>query len=586
MAYLKPLDKNSRQMDLPTGESLSMGWELAIGRDATCGLHINSAGISRIHAKLQHDGRNYVIADQDSTNGTLLIRSLNHVERRISLSPFRAYALQSGDVIELGKVNCVRFQDGPIEIGPNQSGPVDNPLAEVTMGPGEGMTVSPLQEVISGILEISRTLASIFKEEEMGPLVMNQMMRIFPKGQRFLLFATVPKTNRLRVLAWKINQSRRRNFTNPDDDDNVPRYSRTIYRMVVEERKSVILTDTDSEVSSSMSMIDMGIRSIMCAPIEAPDGRVLGMLQIDADQKSKFQRSELEILKVIAQQVGATMHMADLHRQAILQTQMQAEMKHASEIARQFLPHGVPEIPGYEFFAEYKPAEDVGGDFYDFNMVSPDRMAISVCDVVGHGISAALIMARLSSDLRHVLRQVSDPSQAFERLDSILMPVLSPPDSFDCRYISMSMALLNLKSARMTVVNAGHPPLIIRRNDGSLDTPDKFLTGRLIGVDFGDIQFKLSNPFEAAEVQLHPGDIVVYYSDGVTEARNKLNEFFGSPDFRMLAKVLKETKGGPKAVGQAIMKSFKAFTDGIPQADDVTLLCFGPTLDFQPSADH
>ncbi len=586
MAYLKPLDKNSRQMDLPTGEILSMGWELAIGRDATCGLHINSAGISRIHAKLQHDGRNYVIADQDSTNGTLLIRSLNHVERRISLTPFRAYALQSGDVIELGKVNCVRFQDGPIEIGPNQSGPVDNPLAEVTMGPGEGMTVSPLQEVISGILEISRTLASIFKEEEMGPLVMNQMMRIFPKGQRFLLFATVPKTNRLRVLAWKINQSRRRKFTNPDDDDNVPRYSRTIYRMVVEERKSVILTDTDSEVSSSMSMIDMGIRSIMCAPIEAPDGRVLGMLQIDADQKSKFQRSELEILKVIAQQVGATMHMADLHRQAILQTQMQAEMKHASEIARQFLPHGVPEIPGYEFFAEYKPAEDVGGDFYDFNMVSPDRMAISVCDVVGHGISAALIMARLSSDLRHVLRQVSDPSQAFERLDSILMPVLSPPDSFDCRYISMSMALLNLKSARMTVVNAGHPPLIIRRNDGPLDTPDKSLTGRLIGVDFGDIQFKLSNPFEAAEVQLHPGDIVIYYSDGVTEARNKLNEFFGSPDFRMLAKVLKETKGGPKAVGQAIMKSFKAFTDGIPQADDVTLLCFGPTLDFQPSADH
>ncbi|MCY2934729.1 MAG: SpoIIE family protein phosphatase [Planctomycetota bacterium] len=586
MAYLKPLDKNSRQMDLPTGEILSMGWELAIGRDATCGLHINSAGISRIHAKLQHDGRNYVIADQDSTNGTLLIRSLNHVERRISLSPFRAYALQSGDVIELGKVNCVRFQDGPIEIGPNQSGPVDNPLAEVTMGPGEGMTVSPLQEVISGILEISRTLASIFKEEEMGPLVMNQMMRIFPKGQRFLLFATVPKTNRLRVLAWKINQSRRRNFTNPDDDDNVPRYSRTIYRMVVEERKSVILTDTDSEISSSMSMIDMGIRSIMCAPIEAPDGRVLGMLQIDADQKSKFQRSELEILKVIAQQVGATMHMADLHRQAILQTQMQAEMKHASEIARQFLPHGVPEIPGYEFFAEYKPAEDVGGDFYDFNMVSPDRMAISVCDVVGHGISAALIMARLSSDLRHVLRQVSDPSQAFERLDSILMPVLSPPDSFDCRYISMSMALLNLKSARMTVVNAGHPPLIIRRNDGPLDTPDKSLTGRLIGVDFGDIQFKLSNPFEAAEVQLHPGDIVVYYSDGVTEARNKLNEFFGSPDFRMLAKALKETKGGPKAVGQAIMKSFKAFTDGIPQADDVTLLCFGPTLDFQPSADN
>ncbi len=585
MAYLKILDQNSRQLELPPIETIPAGWELLIGRDGTCGLNINSAGISRIHAKIHHDGRHFLINDQDSTNGTLIIRNVNHLERRITLTPQRGYPLQSGDLIELGKVDCVRFQDGPIEIGPNLALGMDNPLPEVTLGPGESMTSSPLQEVINGILEISRTLASIFKEEEMAPLVMNQMMRIFPKGQRYLLFTTVPNTNRLRVLAWKTNQQRRRNIVGNTDDDNVPRYSRTIYRMVVEERKSVILTDTDSEVSSSMSMMDMGIRSIMCAPVEAPDGRVLGMLQIDADQKSKFQRSELEILKVIAQQVGATMHMAELHRKAILQTQMQTEMKHASEIAKQFLPHGVPKIPGYEFFAEYKPAEDVGGDFYDFNMVSPDRMAISVCDVVGHGISAALIMARLSSDLRNVLRQEPDPCQAFEQLDAILMPVLNPPDSFDCRYISMSMGMLDLKSAKMTLVNAGHPPLIVRRADGRLETPDRDLSGRLIGADFGDLSFKLENFFETTEVQLEPNDIVIFYSDGVTEARNKANEFFGSPDFRILAKVLKETEGGPTVVGQAIMKAFKAFTDGIPQADDVTLVCFGPTAEFQPGAD-
>ena len=111
------------------------------------------------------------------------------------------------------------------------------------------------------------------------------------------------------------------------------------------------------------------------------------------------------------------------------------------------------------------------------------------------------------------------------------------------------------------------------------------MSGRLIGADFGDLSFKLENFFETTEVQLEPNDIVIFYSDGVTEARNKANEFFGSPDFRMLAKVLKETEGGPTVVGQAIMKSFKAFTDGIPQADDVTLVCFGPTAEFQPGAD-
>lgn len=576
MAYLKILTQNNQQFDLPKLDPSKRDWEVKIGRETSTDLCLPSGEISRVHAIITNDGSNYLVTDRGSLNGTLIIRQVNHHERRIELESHRPYLLQSGDIVELGKLHKLRFQNGPIEIGPSELNTIDNPMAEITLGPGESVSNSPLQEVIDGILEISRTLATKFKEEEIGPVLTEQLIRIFPKGQRFLLFATVPKTNRLRVLTWKVNPNRRRSIVNSSYDDDVPRYSRTIYRMVIEEKKAAVLTDTDAEVSSSMSMYDMGIRSIMVAPVLTPKGEVMGMIQIDADQKSKFQRSDLEILKVIAQQVGATMEMAELHRQAIAQTQLKAEMKHASDIARQFLPHGLPKIDGFEFFAEYNPADDVGGDFYDFTLLAHDRMAISVCDVVGHGVPAALIMARLSSDLRNVILRESDPCKAFESLDEVLMPLLNPIDSFDSRYISMSMAILDLKTSKLTMVNAGHPPLLVKRRDGGLETPDSHLSGRLMGVDFGDPHFKVENAFEKCEIQLEPGDIVVYYSDGVTEARNQANEYFGSPDFHIMAKVLRDTDGGPAAVGKAIVEAHRRFTEGMPQADDVTLVCFGP----------
>lgn len=586
MAFLKILDHSNRQIDLPKPAEIKPGWELLIGRVASLDIHLASAYISGVHARVSFDGKTFQIADQDSTNGTVLSRMVNNNERRVTLVPHREFPLQTGDIIELGsRMDRIRFQDGPIEIGPNTSTGPDNPMAEVTMGPGESMTHSPLQEVLDGILEISRTLATIQDENEFAPAILSQLIRIFPKGQRFLLFATVPKTSRLRVLAWKINPLRRRVMTSTTQDDDMPRYSRTIYRMVVEERKSVILIDTEHELAGNESIPEMGIRSVMCAPIESPDGRVLGMLQIDADQKSKFQRSELEILNVISQQIGAAMHLAELTKQAVSQARLKAEMEAASQISRQFLPHRVPEIKGFEFFSEYQPAEDVGGDFYDFFLERPDQVIVSFCDVVGHGIPASLIMARFSSDLGHVLRHEDDPAAALEELDKIMTPVLNPPDSFlDAKFISMALARLDLKTARLTLGNAGHPPMLIRRLNGELQTPDVKLSGRLVGLDLGEPAIKLLNPFETLELQLDPGDVVVYYSDGLTEARNATGDYFGSPDFRLLAQALRETDGGPKAVGQAIMKSFKAFSSGQPQADDVTLVCFGPTADFKPVA--
>ncbi|MFM7592302.1 MAG: SpoIIE family protein phosphatase, partial [Isosphaeraceae bacterium] len=550
--------------------------KLMVGRHPECFIALNFNEITRNHMAILPGKNGYSVVDNDSTNGTVIIRQTDDGEKRIQLLPNSPYLLQNCDVIEVGKKEKIRFHDGPVEVLPAPVQIIENASPEMTLGSVSGsvsgMTNSVPQETIEGILQISRTLATKFKEEEIGPVVTDQLIRIFPRGRRYFIYATVPGTNRLRMLSWKINPNRRRSILNVNEDD-IPRYSRTIYRMVIEERTPAILTESDPANHISESMLDMEIRSVMVAQVITPDGEVKGMIQVDTDKQSQFKREDLEILQVIAQQVGASMQMADLHRQAVDQARLKSDLESASEILKLFLPEALPKIPGFEFFVDYKPREDVGGDFYDFMRLDGNRLAICVCDVVGKGLPAALIMARLSSELRHVVRADCDPGKAFKQLDDILTPFLNPAFSFESRFISMMMMILDLKTLKLSMVSAGHPPILLKRAEGRIETPDSNLSGHLMGLDFGDPKFKEDNYFEVGEVQLEPGDTIVSYSDGVTDARNKNNEFFGQNN---LTEVVEKTAGGPLKIGSSIKETIRKYSEGTTQFDDITLVCFGP----------
>ncbi|MBI1325156.1 SpoIIE family protein phosphatase [bacterium] len=585
MAYVKLLNQSGvREFDLNDMKLVGGPKEKRIGRNAVDGIHTVGMGSSGAHGVIRFDGRNFTIVDEGSRNGTYLKRRRGVPVREERLVLDRPYVLQHGDELELGRpdhsghLDRIRFYDGPIEIGPDNSSAVENPQAEIVLSVLDRTDSDNLRAAFDGILKISRILATHLQIEEMAKELMEQMPIVFPKGQRFMLFATVPNTRFLRLLARK-SKGRRKLLSGDEDDD--PTYSKTIYRQVVEERSAVIYTDMGNQ-NMAASIMEMEIRSIICAPVEAPDGRVLGMLQVDTDQRDRFMKSDLDVLKVIAQQVGAAMQMAELHSIALLQAQSQSEMKHAGEIASMFLPRGVPVVEGFEFWADYQPCEEVGGDFYHFTKVDSDRLAIGVCDVVGHGVSAALIMANLSGELKNMILTQRDPCDTLERLDAVFTPILNPPDSLNCRFFTISLAFLNVHDGTMQVTNGGHPYLVIRRADGKLEFPDRELSGRAIAMDFGD-DYKELNRFETATVKLNPGDVAVYYSDGLIEADDIHRKPFGGlEDLRTFGDVVARTEGGPKAVGQAIMKRFKEFTAGAKISDDVTLVCFGPKPDFRP----
>lgn len=587
MAYVKLLNQTGvKEFDLNDMKLAGGPREKRIGRNAVDGIQTVGMGSSGAHGAIRFDGRQFTITDEGSRNGTYLKRRRGVPVREERLALDRPYVLQHGDELELGRpdhsghLDRIRFYDGPIEIGPDNSSAVENPQAEIVLSVLDRTDSDNLRAAFDGILKISRILATHLQIEEMAKELMDQMPIVFPKGQRFMLFATVPNTRFLRLLARK-NKGRRKILSGDDDDD--PTYSKTIYRQVVEERSAVIYTDMGNQ-NMAASIMEMEIRSIICAPVEAPDGRVLGMLQVDTDQRDRFMKSDLDVLKVIAQQVGAAMQMAELHTIAVLQAQSQSEMKHAAEIASMFLPRGVPDVEGFEFFADYQPCEEVGGDFYHFTSVDSERLAIGVCDVVGHGVPAALIMANLSGELKNTILAKGDPVNVLEQLDAVFTPILNPPDSLDtCRFFTVSLAFLNVRDGSMTISNGGHPYLVVRRADGTLEFPDRDINGRPIGLDYGDDSVKAAFFFEKRTTKLHPGDVAIYYSDGVIEADDIHGKPFGGlEDLRTFGEVVARTEGGPKAVGEAIMKRFKEFTAGAKISDDVTLVCFGPKPGFRP----
>jgi serine phosphatase RsbU (regulator of sigma subunit) len=228
------------------------------------------------------------------------------------------------------------------------------------------------------------------------------------------------------------------------------------------------------------------------------------------------------------------------------------------------LPQSEPTVPGYEFFAHYHPAFEVGGDYYDFVHLEGDRWAVAVGDVSGKGVAAALMMAKFSGDTRLCITTKGCPATATGQLNETLCAA-----GIEEKFITLSLSVLEPSAKRLTFCSAGHFPMMIRRANGEIDE----LGGEISGFPLG-IMADLT--YQKMDTTLEPGDVVVIYSDGVTDARSPREELYDSQENRRLRKRVTESAGGPRAIGRAILQEIREFSAGRHQADDITLVCFGP----------
>ncbi len=240
-----------------------------------------------------------------------------------------------------------------------------------------------------------------------------------------------------------------------------------------------------------------------------------------------------------------------------------AELQIAAEIQTSFLPEVIPPLPGFDIAAKSVMAREVGGDFFDVIpleviRMGQDRLGIFIADVSGKGIPAALFMAlsRIVVRVNATWHQQS-PAEAIRDANAIITA-----DSRGGMFVTLFYGILNAQDRSLTYVNAGHnPPLICRGSDGSFS--DLPATGMAIGA-------VPDAAYDAGTVTLGPGDVVVLYTDGITEAENDAQEFFGEDRLR---EAIAGARMLPAAsIVDAILESVQAFAGAAPQSDDITLM--------------
>jgi serine phosphatase RsbU (regulator of sigma subunit) len=307
----------------------------------------------------------------------------------------------------------------------------------------------------------------------------------------------------------------------------------------------------------------------MCAPLwTQEDNKAFGVIQVDTQDRSKrFTQEDLNLLMAVANQASTALENARLHEDLLARDRLERDLALAQEVQLSFLPTQTPVVPGYEFFRHYEPAQEVGGDYYGFIPLANQHKGwgILLGDVAGKGVPAALLMAKLSSDARFCLLSESDAGKAISALNDLLYQNTSQMD----RFVTLAGAVLDPVQHSVVFVNAGHPtPLVYRRATGKLeDATLRDVINLPLGVAEG-IQYG------SRQLQLEPGDAVLMFSDGVTEAMDKNNNQL---QFQAFHAALKEGGLPPQALGDRIVKLVRQHAAGRSQHDDITLVCFGRT---------
>lgn len=536
--------------------------EITLGRHPDCTIQLKSNMVSRRHARVTRKDSSYFIEDMGSGNGTFL--NGNRLEEPT--------ALKDGDRVKFGPL-LFRFETSyskrkpEMDIGRGETVQAfsldiaqgDNDIATI-MGAvdfdGAGITtldVKP-QAKLDAVLEINRSLAGTVDLEVLLPKILDTLFKIFPHADRGCILMTEEDSSEMVPRAIKHSK---------DSNDESVKLSQTILKKVLDERTGILSADASSDLrfQGSESISNLTIRSMMCVPLLGLDEEPLGVINIDTQNPiTQFKTEDLDLLMAVASQAAQCYDTARLATSFAEKQKQDSEMNIAREVQRALLPTTFPPHPSYEFFASYEAAQAVGGDYYDVIFLEDDKVCLAFGDVAGKGVPASLVMSRLASVVRSTMELTGDIQKAFKHINNHMSV-----KAVEGRFVTFVLTILDLKTNEMILVNGGHMSPMIRKIDGTIEEFDEETIGLPVGV-------LADYPFETVSKKLDPGDIVVIYTDGVSEAMNPADELYGP---QRLTKLVAENNSSAAELGKTILDDVRRHAAGRPQNDDITLMAFG-----------
>jgi serine phosphatase RsbU (regulator of sigma subunit) len=344
--------------------------------------------------------------------------------------------------------------------------------------------------------------------------------------------------------------------------ERITKVSRSIAKRVLEGLDSLLIPNIleDASFRAQDSILATGIRTAMCAPLwfrsaDAEEDAVIGLVYLDSLLGAEpFNEEDLRIVTALANVAAAKIENARLLEESVQMRMLEEDMRVAAEIQRGLLPSTPPVVAGYGICGINFPCRTVGGDYFDF-MMEGDQFLFALGDVSGKGTGAALLMTVLRAAVRaHWAERPT--SQAVSRINRTVCQ--NVPSN---KYVTFFMGSLDPPSGVVSYVNAGHNPPLLVRADGSVDTLAEggMVLGFVDPTDYGE-----------GTAELRPGDMLVVFSDGVTETWSAADEEYG--EARLAELLVRERNLGPEALQAALLEELDDFARGTKATDDRTLI--------------
>ncbi len=525
--------------------------EVVVGRHPTCDIVLRDTTISRRHARVYCDGPDFYVEDLGSQHGT----QVN--EDRLT----KSWKLVDQDEIHILDARLVFHSLGSPEsslVFTDEFSLEDRPSTILSSRSGVLQKNRPVStniaQQLGALLEITHNLGVLLDVNQIFPKILESLFRIFPQASRgYILLLEGPDG---RLVPRAIKQA------STSEDDSSP-VSFTIAKRVMEDGQAILSGDAanDERFRASESIYNLKLRSIMCAPLMSSSSQPLGMIQINTeDRQRQFTPEDLDVLVNVANLAGQAVDHARLHESQLDYDRRERDVETAQQVQLHFLPQNRPELEHYEFQDFYKAAQGVGGDYFGYIELPDGRLGIAMGDVAGKGIPAALLMARLCSDVRYCLATNPTAADATAALNDQIANLVS----FG-RFITFALCVLDPIKHEVTVVNAGHmSPLLLRAKTGEVTELAREVSGPPLGV---------TDEFEIGEktYALEPGDAILLYTDGVNEAMNANRELYGE---ERIAAVMSKCRGNAQCVVEGLAQDVQAFSAGAAQNDDICIVGF------------
>ncbi len=504
-----------------------------IGRRETNDLRLAGSEVSRDHAEIAAGDKAFVIRDRNSRYGTY-----------VNDQQVTEHTLSHGDVIRLGRSGGAEMVFLVAETSQAQDRATTTAIGDLRQ--------------IAALLDGLRALGSGRVLDDVLALVLDSAIDVSGAERGFIMLA-----NPDNELEFKLARARGRQ-TLPGATFAT---SRKIPDDVFRTGEPKIVVDLlDGELANvHMGTVALGIRNVHCVPLRlvryldkadaVSEDRRIGVLYLDSREKATIvSNSTRAALETLATEAAVAIENARLYRETMEKARMEQEMRIAAEIQQALLPKAGRIGAFFRAAAASIPCRSIGGDFFDYVDLPGGSFGFALGDVAGKGPPAALLSAMMQGIFAAQAASSDRPSQTITRVNLALFR-----RGIESRFVTLMYGSLE-HDGRLTYCNAGHnPPLLVGKN----------------GVRHLEVGGPIVGLFEAASfteetVQLTPGDWLIVFSDGVSEALSVGNDEYG--EARIVETAQKHLSGDPPEMLQAIFSDVRAFTKGAPQNDDITAL--------------